>query len=182
MKKGVVITLGVLGFLAIVALISLGSLWSHRQHAVALEQKIDAQYSANKSDYDSMWKKFKEMTQVTDMQANHYKEIYTGLIEGRNKDTQLLMKMIKEDNPKLDGKVYTELQREIAASREQFNNNQKKMVDVVREYNTYVQQKIFLAMFTGREPKKMDDYIVTSEKTQKAFDSKKDDAIDLGGK
>lgn len=182
MKKGLAIGLGVVGFLVIVALISLGSLWSHRQHAVALEQKIDAQYTSNKNSYDNMWKKFKEMTQVTDMQANHYKELYTGLIQGRNQDTQLLFKMIKEDNPKLDGKVYTELQREIAASRNSFKNDQDKMTDVVREYNTYVQQKIFLAMFTGRQPKKMDDYIVTSDKTQKAFDSKKDDAIDLGGK
>lgn len=181
MKKGCLIGLAVGAFVFIAIIVTALTFWSHRQHAVALEQKIDAQYVSNKSNYDNMWKKFKEMTQVTEQQAKQYKDVYTDLISGRNQDTQLLFKMVKEDNPKLDGKVYTELSREIASSRNTFDNNQKQMADVVREYNTYVEQKIWLQWFTGRTTKKMDDYIVTSERTQKAFDTKKDDEIKIGG-
>lgn len=177
MKK---VIIGTLSAIMILLIISVGTIWSHRNTMVELEERLEAQYTSNKSSYDNMWKKFKEMAQVTDMQADKMKELYQGLIDGRNKDTKLLFKMIKEDNPKLDQSTFTNLQNEIASSRNAFNNNQKQIADIVREYNTYVKKKFITANFWGYKVKDSNNYITTSDRTKDAFENKKDDEIKLG--
>lgn len=179
--------IGCLGFIVIcviIAAIFVGSLLSFRSSVVSLENRIEAQHTANKSNYDAMWKKFKEMTQVTDLQAEQFKDVYTDLIAGRNQDQGLLFKMVQEQNPTLSPEVYNNLQREIASSRNVFDNNQKKVIDIVREYNTRIDTGSgfifnFIFNFKKIDPNK---YIVTSERTDKAFETNKDDVIDLNGK
>ena len=182
MSKGLIITVSILIGLFLIVAVGAGTLWSNRNTAVSLEERIDAKHTSNKSDYDNMWKKFVELTQVSELQADHYKEIYSGLIQGRYEDPNLLFKMVREDNPKLDGGVYTQIQREISAGRNQFNNNQSSLADMIREYNTFIRQKIIMTAITGRVKLDADKYIVTSERTSKAFDSGKDDVINLRGK
>ena len=101
-------------------------------------------------------------------------KIYNDLIQGRNQDTNLLFKVVKEDNPKLDTAVYTNLQKDISSSRDNFSNNQKKIADKIREYNTYIEKKPFMKMITGRQKKDANDYIVISDKTEDAFSTNKD--------
>ena len=175
-KKGIII-----GGVAFLVLILAITTWNQRNHAVKLKNKVNAQYSTNQSEYDNMWKKFKELTQVTDLQAEQFKDAYTGLITGRYQDTGLLMKSVKEQNPNLDSSVYIKLQTEISASRNSFNNNQKKVIDMVREYNDYVETKPLMIMI-GRHKLKDSNYFITSAKTQDAFKSKQDDQINLTDK
>lgn len=179
MNKTLKIVTGVVLSTALIVTASLGTIWSHRNTAVELEERITAQYTANQSNYDSMWKKFKELVQVSDLQADQVKEVYTGLITGRYKDDKVLFKMVKEDNPQIDTGIYAQMQREISAGRNTFDNNQKKVTDIVREYNTYVRKHIIMASMTGRQPKDMSEYIITSDKTSKAFETGKDDEIKL---
>lgn len=174
--KGLIIGIIIVGLL----LGAFGIVWGQRSELVKLDEKIKAQHTANKSDYDNMWKKFKEMTQVTDIQAEQFKDVYTGLIQGRYQDSSLLFKMVQEQNPQLDTSVYSNIQREIAAGRNQFNNNQAKLVDVIREYNSAVRDRCILgAMIFNFKEKDPNQYVVTSERTTKAFDSGKDEVIDL---
>lgn len=168
-----------LGIVIIAVLIGGGTLWSHRNTAVELEETIKAQYTANQSNYDAMWKSLKEMTQVTELQAEQFKDVYTDLITGRNQDTGLLFKAIQEQNPQLDTTVYTEIQREISSNRKVFDNNQKKIADIIREYNTYIKKHPIMAALTSRTEIDSSDYIVTSDKTDKAFFTGKDDEINL---
>lgn len=181
MKKIGIITLGVL--LTIIMILSLmgGVLLSHRNTAVSLEERVEAQYIANQSNYDSMWKTLKEMTQVTELQAEQFKDVYYGLIQGRYQDENLLFKSIKEQNPSLDTSVYKEIQREISSNRKVFDNNQKQIADIIREYNTYIKKHFIMASITNRKTKNAKDYIITSEKTEKAFNSGKDNEIKLIG-
>lgn len=174
MKKGLKILIGVAIGVGICVCVPSLSLWSHRNTAISLEQQIEAQLVANKSDYDSMWKKFQEETQVTELQAEQFKDVYNDLIQGRNQDNNLLFKAIQEQNPQMDTMLYSNLQRDISASRDSFSNNQKKLTDIVREYNTYIEKKPIMKLITGRERKDVNDYVVTSEKTEEAFSSKKD--------
>lgn len=156
-----------------------GNILSHRNKMVALEERINAQYSSNKSSYDNMWKKFKEATQVTDLQAEKMKEVYKDLITGRYNDSKLLFKMVQEQNPQLDQSVFVNLQNEIISGRNAFNNNQKQMSDIIREYNTYVRKKFITATLLNYRVKDINQFIITSDRTQKAFDTKKDDEIKL---
>jgi hypothetical protein len=177
--------IGCLGLVAITILtviITAILVWNQRGEAVALETKIEAQLKANESNYDSMWKRFTEMAQVTEIQAEQFKDVYTGLIEGRNQDTDLLFKMVQEHNPQLNGEVYTKLQNEISAGRIEFDRNQKKILDIIAEYNRLVQHRgILMAIITQRQPLDSDKYIVTSDRAEKAFETGKDDTVDLKG-
>ncbi|MEO2202353.1 hypothetical protein ABGV42_01200 [Paenibacillus pabuli] len=171
--------LGLIVIAIIIAVVSFMVIWGQRNTAVGLDEQIKAQYVSNQSNYDNMWKKFKEIAQVTDMQADDFKEVYSGIIEGRYQDTQLLFKSVQESNPSLGTEVYTKLQNEISAGRTTFDRNQSKITDQIREYNTYIRRHVimnFLFNFTQLDASK---YIVTSERTQGAFDSGKDDEVNL---
>lgn len=155
------------------------NIWSHRNTMVELDERVNAQYTSNQSSYDNMWKKFKEMTQVTDLQAEKMKDVYKDLITGRYNDTKLLFKMVQENNPALDQSTFTNLQNEIASSRNAFNNKQNQIADIIREHNTYVRKNPITASICGYKVKDSKDFITTSEKTQKAFDTKQDDEVKL---
>jgi hypothetical protein len=182
MKKSSIILLSSIACILMVILISLGQLWSHRNTAVDLEERVNAQYRSNQSNYDSMWKKLVEMTQVTELQAKQFKDVYTGLITGRYNDSKLLFKAIKEQNPSLNTKVYINIQEEISAGRTTFDENQKQLQDIIREYNSYIRKKIIMTAVTGRKELDYDKYLVTSQRTSNAFNTGKDDVIDLSGK
>lgn len=171
----------IIGVLVISLIICTANLLSHRMEIISLEQRIDAQYITNQSNYDNMWKKFKEMTQVTELQAEQFKDVYTELIQGRYEDQSLLIQMVKEENPQLGSEVYTNLQNAIESGRNSFANDQMKITDIIREYNTQVQRYVVLNTFMGRELKNAKDYVVTSDRTQNAFDTRKDDQINIMG-
>lgn len=174
MKKSTIIISIVIALIVIL----IGSTWSGRNRAYKLENKVKAQYASNQSEYDNMWKKFKELTQVTSLQAEQFKSVYTDLIAGRNQDANLLFKSIREDNPKLDASVYKQLQTEISAGRNTFQNSQKKIIDLVREYNDYVGTSP-LMMLIGRNELDQNDYFITSFETKDAFNSKEAEEIKL---
>ena len=169
--------------LVVISIILFSIFWSQRGTLVSLENQVDAKYHANQSDYDKMWKTFVEMADVTELQAEQFKDVYTDLIAGRYEDTELLFKAVQESNPQLDSSVYTQLQRQIAADRATFSNNQTALIDIIREYNQGVEHSyVIVALLTGRKQYNIDDYIVTSEKTENAFESGKDESINLNKK
>lgn len=168
-------------FLVLIGIIgiTLGITWGNRKTMIRLEEKIEAKYLSNQSNYDAMWKSMVETVQVTELQAEQFKDVYMGLIEGRNQDTNLLFKVIHEQNPQLDTSVYSRLQQNIADNRKVFDNNQTALLDIIREYNTY-QREHFLTSFIFRcESIDSSKYITTSSQTTDAFKTKQADAIDL---
>lgn len=74
-KSGIFVVgcLGFIGLLVLIAIITAAVVWGQRGTAIALDEQIKSQHVANKSNYDNMWKRFKEMAQVTDMQADDIK-------------------------------------------------------------------------------------------------------------
>lgn len=178
MKKSHIIMI----VIAVIVLFGGSQTWSHHVKAKKLENRINAQLTANKSNYDNMWKSFKEVAQVTDLQAKQMKEVYTALIEGRNQDQNLLFKMVQEDNPQMSTEVYTKLQNQIIAGRKEFDNNQKQISDMVREYNDALVSYPFMTFITGKQPKNGDQYTIRSERTDGAFSTGQDDEVDLTGK
>lgn len=181
MNKSVKIISGVLIFILLGIIMFAGGIWSERKKAVSLEMKIEAQYVSNKSNYDAMWKTIVEMTQVTDMQAEHFKDVYTSLITGRNQDANLLVKSIQEVNPRLETSLYTQIQNTVISNRKQFDKNQQYLTDIIREYNEYIVNHPIMSMITGRTKKDANEYITTSSQTKQAFETKEAEAINIRG-
>lgn len=173
------ISLGVIGVVAIIIISFIGSIFSFRSQAIDLEERINAQYVSNQSNYDNIWKSFKEITQVTTLQAEQYKDVYMGLITARYEDTNLLFKMIQEDNPNMDSKIYTKLTEEISSGRKTFDNSQKQLTDIIREYNSYIRKHFISNMIFNFREVDAKEFIITSDKTNNAFETGKDDIIEL---
>lgn len=167
-----------------IVLIVGGGIWKDRGEGVALKNKIEAQYLTNQSDYDKLWKTFKEQAQITELQADQFKEIYTDLITGRyDGDDNVAFKMITEDNPQIDSSLYKNLMNQIGADRAVFNNNQKKVLDIINTYNTFIEHDaVIMAMIFNFDKIDSSKYIVTSERTDNAFESGKDEEIQLNSK
>lgn len=179
-KNALILAIGIPALLLFVAILVGGTLLSHRNTAVGLQEKVNAQYTSNKSNYDNMWKSFVETSQVTDKQAEQFKSVYNEMISGRYKnDSQVLMKMIQEQNPQLDASVYKNLQNLIVSGRQDFDHQQSELTDVIREYNTYIRQHFIMNTIFNFKTLDASNFIVTSQRTTNAFSTGQDNAIDL---
>ena len=175
MKKLIILVVVVL-----VAVILGGMLWGQYTTMVSLDEKIKSKDVANQSEYDNMWKSFKETAQVTSKQAADIKAAYLDLITGRYQDSNLLFKTVKEDNPKMDTSLYNKLMDNITAGRKTFNNCQKQISDIVGEYNQYLRSHP-LVYILGFKEKDARSYIITSARTDNAYKTGQDEEVDLMG-
>ena len=81
----------------------------------------------------------------------------------------------------MDSSLYTKLQTEIASNRTIFSDNQGKLSDMIGEYNKVVRKKFITSAILNKEPMNAEDFIVTSDATEKAFDSGKAEVLNLRG-
>jgi hypothetical protein len=184
MKTRTIVILAVLGVLAVTGVSCIGTALSFRSDCIAAEAGIEAQYSDNQNNYDNMWKKFREASQVNEAYAKDLKEIFQGAIQGRYGDngSQAAFQFIKEHNPTVDSATYVKLQAMIEAGRNSFQAAQTQLLDKKREYKTLLGSTTALVFnplfnFPRIDLSKYD--IVTSSRTEKAFEDKKDDEIKL---
>ena len=147
------------------------------------ENQVQAKYKDNQNVYDNGWKEVREKAQVPDAYASDMERLYKDLIQGRQGSPNELFRMIKEANPTLDSKLYVQIQQSIESFRQSFKQAQTELVSVKQEYQNYL-----TATTSGRFYNMLGHYphidlskfdIVTSDQTQKAFDTKKADEIQI---
>lgn len=173
---GIFIGLGILAVILVTLVGFVVGFLNFRADVIKLEVAVESQYKANQSTYDNMWKKFREMYSITEAQAEQTKDIYMALISGRYEDDKSLFKMITEDNPQLVD-VYSDLQVTISSDRDNFNNEQKKVIDKIGHHNVYIREHFIFNMFYNAQELDLDEYVVTSGTTDDVFNSKKADEI-----
>lgn len=153
--------------------------------ANGFEVDIKAKYTNNQNVYDNGFKKVLEMAQVPDMQVAGLKELYDGAMKGRYgaDGSKAVLQAIKEQNPTLDQKTYLKIQQTIEEFRNEFQANQTGLISVKQSYERYLTAttngRIFNT-FAGYPRIDLAKYdIVTSDQTQKAFDTKRDGPLQL---
>ena len=150
--------------------------------AASLKNQYDMRVKANETVFDNTWKKINQSVQVTDMQKNALKDIFASHAAARsgNGDGGQLMKWVQESVPNVDVSVYKNLQNIITGARDEWTANQVALIDITREYNLGLAKfpsNIVLKIF-GFE--KIEPKIVTSGRTDKAFETGRDDDVSLG--
>lgn len=178
---GVLVVLGVLAF---VAFIGFALAWSWRNTAIEHETTVVAQYKDNQSVYDNMWKTFREMAKVPAMYSDDLKKLYDSALKSRYGDegSRAMFQWLQEHNPNLDVSVYIQLQRAIEAGRSKFTASQTTLLDKKRVYERHLRYSLgpLWAGLWGYPTIKLDQFdVVTSDRTDKAFDTKKDEEIEL---
>jgi len=153
---------------------------SWRSDAVSGEATIEAQYKQNQNNYDNMWKRIKEIAKVPGMYTEDLKKVWDGVMKARygGDGSKAMWQWIKEHNPSLPAGMYTQLQRAIEAGRTSFAADQKALIDKKRVYQVHLKSNVGMIWsnvwgYPTIDLAKFD--IVTSSKTEAAFDSKKDD-------
>ena len=176
MSTSVKMILGFFVMCFVVVLIAIFSVIGTNNGCVRMEASIVAQYKQNQNNYDNMWKKFREATQVTSMYTNDLKKVYDSAIQGRYaKSGNVMMNFIKEHNPTFDASMYKNLQVMIESGRNTFESNQKMLLDKKMVYEMEIKSfpTLFVVRFLGFPKIDLEKYdIVTSGQTQEAFETK----------
>lgn len=151
---------------------------------ITQEEGVKAQYKQNQNNYDNMWKKFREASQVSTQYTNDLKKVYDSAIQSRygKQGSGAMMQWLKEHNPNFDAGMYKNLQQLVESGRNSFEANQKMLIDKRRAYETDL--RVFpnsvLASVMGFPKIDLDKYdIVTSGATDKAFETGKADEVKL---
>lgn len=165
---------------ALVGLVVMGFLMymSYSNSEVRLRNAVKAQQEANTTSFDTCWKIIQGQAQVADKYKDSFKEIYVGLMEGRHYDKGgQLMKFITEANPNFDIKLFEKVSNSIEGQRTAFMRDQQKLIDLKREHDNVLTTMPGSFFVGGRPP--VEIKIVTSTKTEKTFETRKEDDVDI---
>ena len=147
---------------------------------IDLSTQIEAKQKANEANFDTMWKKISQVVQVSDKYKDGLKEVLAAYTSGRKKESdQLLMDWTKEAIPAFDSSIYKQVNNVIVSSRDDFYNNQQLLLDLSRQHNQFIKtfpNNVFCSIL-NIEP--IEVKIVTSTKTEEAFETGKEDDIRL---
>lgn len=176
--------LAIAGVVLVVGLTYIGTAFGYRTDCVRAEAGLKAQQDQLRNNYDNMWKKIKEIAQVPAMQAEDFKKVYDGVMQGRYgaEGSKAMFQWIQEHNPQLGTEVYTQLQRTIESARNGFEADQKQILDMKRAYEVVLNSnRALMAGFWFSFPKlDMNSIkILTSDQTEEAFRAGKADEIKL---
>lgn len=176
MSKGLIIGLSVLGIVVMFIFIVAGAFISTSNEEATLRVAIEAKQKDNTSEFDNMFKKICQVAQVSSKQMESLKEIFNGYAQARSTggDNQI-MTWVKEAIPNVDTTTFNNLQNIITGSRDSWTMRQKELIDLNREHEKLLSifpSNVILSIL-GR--KSIEIKIVTSGRTDKAFETGKDD-------
>lgn len=153
-----------------------------RNEFVAIENGVVAQYDQNKNNYDNYVKKILEIAQVPTMYKKGLEDVTRQVIAGRKGGPNEVFRFIKEHNPNFDSSLYLKVQQEISAGRDKFEEDQKMLIEKKQIYKTRLDTfpSGTVAQMFGFPRVDLEKIgIITSDRTERAFETKKDDAIKL---
>ena len=130
--------------------------------------------------YDDVWKTISQVAQVSEDYRTSFDSIYSHIMSDRySANDGSLMKWIKESNPKFETTLYLDLANTIESKRGEFKNTQSILIDVVRDYNTFIAQ-FPNRLFLDKEP--LEVKLILSTRTNKAVETGVDDDVKLFNK
>lgn len=87
------------------------------------------------------------------------------------------MKWIQESNPQFDVSLYKDLMNSIEVERTVFSNEQKKMLDIIREHNNLI--KTVPGRWLVINDKEIEYTVISSTRSKAVMENGTDDDIDL---
>lgn len=175
--------IGVLGLIAsvvIIGIVFLGSVVSIHNEASLLKNQYDSKVLSNSGEFDNMWKKIKQSARVPESKKNAFKEIFSEYADSRNNGNENpVMNWITESVPSVDLNIYDELINIITGSRDTWTMKQTELVSIAEQHNMLLvkQPSGMILSMLGHE--KINAIVITSDTTEAAFSSGKDNYIDL---
>jgi hypothetical protein len=178
MSKGLIIGLAIAGCVFVLGMI-VGIWWvSTSNGEIRLRNQMTAKQEDNKNEFDNMWKKIAQVAQVSEKDRSSLEQLFVRHAAARTSDGGgELMKWVQESVPNVSSDTFTNLQNIITSSRDRYTMRQKEILDLKREHDN-VRLTFPSSIVCGGRPE-IKVVIVTSERTDKAFGSGKDEDVDL---
>ncbi|MBR1719382.1 MAG: hypothetical protein IJ726_03050 [Phocaeicola sp.] len=165
----------------VVLIVLVGMYFTYNNKEVSLRKEINAQRGKIESVHDKMWKVIQQKAEVSEQYRETFEKIYPELISGRYaNDGNNAMKWIQEANPDFDTSLYKDLQQAIEIQREYFNNAQTRMLDVIKERETLLEQYPAKWFISNKE--KIEYEVISSTKTKSTITTGIDDEVNVFGK
>ena len=169
---GVIVLIGVIVFFMYAS--------TSNRHA-EIHNQATAQQKANEVIYDEVWKVLQQKAGILEKYAADFKSVYSSIFDeryqGENAGQSPAFKWIVEQNPQFSTEMYKDLSTAVEVYRGKFSRVQQKLIDIKREDDN-MHTKIPSSWFVGGK-KDLDINIVTSSKTERVFDTGKEDDIQL---
>lgn len=175
--------LGCLTILGLSVILSMGILLPAYISVSNTEKGLRNQFNAQNKNmevvYDNTWKIIQQKAGVASEYKKSFAKIYPDLMAGRygNARGGALMSWIQESNPEFSTKLYEDLSSSIEAQRNIFTHEQQKSIDIKREHDN-LRTMFPTSLFVGGRPE-LELRLVTSQRTDEAFESGKDDNVKL---
>lgn len=184
MKTWKIITIGALVSAVALAFVIFSTYFSYSNKEITLRNTLKAQQSAVQVVFDNTWKIIQQTAEVSDQYKGAFVDIYPKIMEGRYGDPKdrkgTLLSFITESNPQFESRLYEKVAVAIEAQRTIFTNEQKVLIDMKREHDNLRQIFPGSMFLSGRTEFVIK--LVTSSKTEKSFETGKDDDVGLYSK
>jgi hypothetical protein len=151
--KGLIFVFGFIAVIAIVLVSIYASVNSIRGTAVGKETALVAQYKDNQQELSSYILTFNETLGIADRQSNKLNDILLDAVKGRyDSDTSLqpgtggaMFSAISEAYPDLTAtsETYANVQDLVVSGRNAYKNKQTKLLDMIKDYNTWTEEDLF---------------------------------------
>ena len=162
---------------------------SANDEEITQRSRVTAQQDVCKANFDKMFKVIAQSAQVPqefmEKAKEAFKEIYIPMMEGRYSGEKggALMKWVTESNPQFDlnavSKMYEHLQVSIEANREEYFNEQKKLIDYQRSHHNFIHTWWNSHVWGLESRGDVDIVIITSAATKAAYATGEENNIDV---
>ncbi len=176
MNKGLTITLFALIFIGLTGVIMY---YIYDNKYVTINNLYEAQVAQDQIVYDEVWKVIQQQAGVSEKYSDDFRRNYRDIMNARNYGGEM-MKWITEQNPTFDASMYAKLMNTIESQRSKFTTVQTKLISIHNELKnllTLFPSRFFLVTIGGHILPELK--IVTSTRTDNAFQTGKDDNVDL---
>lgn len=177
---GIIAAMIVVVVLTILGITGFSSYVSAYNYGNNMENQLKAVQTDNKNILAQYGQKVQEVAQVPSMYTEDLTKVTTAAIQGRYGEdgSKASMQWIKEHNPTIDASMYKQIQQVIEAGRNNFEDGQRRQIDVLRQYET--QLGTFWGgmwlKFAGYPKVNLGDYaIVSTDRADTAFKNHKED-------
>lgn len=161
-------------------LVLTGMYFTYNNQEVSLRKEAEAQEKKIEAVYDKMWKVISQKAQVSSEYKDSFRDIYKDIIAGRySNDSGTMMKWITEANPEFDASIYKDLMSTIEVLRTEFQHNQERMLDIIREHETLTHTYPGKWFISNKSP--IEYEVISSTQSKEVMQTRMDDNVDLFG-
>jgi hypothetical protein len=180
MSKNFIIVLVVVGCVVLGGSVFAGIYFSTVNREAQLVNQGEAQQKVCMTTFDKVWKTIEQKVQILDAYRDDFKSIIFGEMSQRYQGEVKgapMFKWLTEHNINVSTELYKEIMDCVEANRAEFNTAQKRLVDIKLQHDNMLVTAPWNMFLAGKKP--LEIKLVTSSKTEKTFESGKEDDIQL---